>query len=501
MRQNERIWWISATALSLAAFSYFAGLGVRGLYTRLSGDRRYADGKPVGVASYPRFASAAPRVADPDASLRPATLYWEVLRKLNLYYVEQLPPDTRLAQGSVDAMLNQLDDPGTRFLSKTEFEALQAAASGQFNGVGAVLTVKRYNRETPDMTTEAPVPKSKIPQGPGIKTLTVVSVAPGGPAEKAGIQPGDRITEIDGHWVAPAHVSYRLLTQLTDPLGPQDLKPRDPDEPIENKPPDPEREKAKKEAEEISARWKNATDMPSAIQLLLGNTRENHELTIERGAPAKTLKVNVALGTTRAPVFSTRKLNPTTGYIQILAFNSGTAKQVESALSDFQKSGIKNLVVDLRNSPGGSLDAAQDTAALLLGSTKFAVLKERDATRKLVDHPLVLKGSARFKPSAVSVMIDGGTAGTSELVAAAIHEQLGARLVGSTTFGDGTEQTLFRLDDGSGVSITHAKMLTSKALDYDGKGLKPDVTPQGDPLDSAVKALSAPAIAGGNHGG
>lgn len=497
MRQNERIWWISATALSLAAFSYFAGLGVRGLYTRLSGER-YADGRPV--ASYPRFASAAPRVADPEASLRPATLYWEVLRKLNLYYVEQLPADTRLAQGSVDSMLNQLDDPGTRLLSKTEFEALQAAANGQYNGLGAVLTVKRYNRETPEMEAEAPLPKNKQPQSPGIKTLTVVSVAAGGAAEKAGLQPGDRITEIDGHWVAPAHVSYRLLTQLTDPLGPQDLKPRDPDEPVENKPPDPEREKAKKEAEEISARWKNATDMPSAIQLLLGNSRENHELTIERGAPAKTLRVNVSLGATRTPVFSTRKLNPTTGYIQILAFNGGTAKQVETALADFQKSGVKSLVIDLRNSPGGSLDAAQDTASLLLGSAKFAVLKERDASRKLVDHPLTLKGSARFKPAAVSVVVDGGTAGTSELFAAVLREQLGARLVGTTTFGDGTEQALFRLDDGSGVSVTRAKMLTSKALDFDGKGLKADVAPQGDPLDTAVRALSTPVVAGGNRG-
>jgi hypothetical protein len=76
-------------------------------------------------------------------------------------------------------MLNSLDDPGTRFLSKTEFDALQAAGTGQFHGLGAVLTVKRYSREAPDVTEEEDGAAPKNKQNPGIRTLTVVSVAPG----------------------------------------------------------------------------------------------------------------------------------------------------------------------------------------------------------------------------------------------------------------------------------------------------------------------------------
>src|SRR5207248_3102007 len=134
------------------------------------------------------------------------------------------PPDTRLAQGSVDAMLNQLDDPGTRLLGKTEVDALVGAGSGHYTGLGAVLAVTRYNSGATDALAEETAPKKPGPQKtltpervPGMRTLTVVSVAPGSPAAKAGILAGDHLTELDGHWIAPAHVSYRLLTQLTDP--------------------------------------------------------------------------------------------------------------------------------------------------------------------------------------------------------------------------------------------------------------------------------------------
>src|SRR5438045_4179565 len=99
MRQTQRVGWVSLTVISLAAFSFFAGLGLRGLISGVPNARQAADSALI----YQRVASAAPRVADPD--LRPATLYMEVLRKLQLYYVDPLPSNTKLALSSVDAML------------------------------------------------------------------------------------------------------------------------------------------------------------------------------------------------------------------------------------------------------------------------------------------------------------------------------------------------------------------------------------------------------------
>jgi carboxyl-terminal processing protease len=89
--------------------------------------------------------------------------------------------------------------------------------------------------------------------------------------------------------------------------------------------------------------------------------------------------------------------------------------------------------------------------------------------------------------------VDHGTSGSSELLAAALRDYAGAKLVGTTTFGDGTEQELIRLENGAGISITRAKMLTSKGVDFDGKGLQADLPATGDPIDAAVKALSGPS--------
>jgi C-terminal peptidase prc len=483
MRRNEQVWWVAATALSLAAFSFFAGLGLRGLHQRLT----QTEPTSASIFTYPQIASAAPR-AVPDPDLKPGALFHEVLQKLKVYYVEPLPSGTKLSYGAIDAMLNELKDPNTRFLTREEVEALRAASLGQYSGLGAVLTIRR---QAADEATAA-VPARE--RSPSVRTITVVSVPPGSPAEKAGLKPGDRITELNGRWIAPVHLSFRALTQLTDDLGPQDYRPRDPEEPVEPREPDPERQKARKELDEARSRWRNSTELPIVMQTLVSEDRGEHELTIERGQPAKTLKIKVNFGRTKVDAFSSRRLNDSTGYVQILAFNSETPKRLGDVLAEFQQSGIKNLVVDLRNNPGGSIEAARDAAGLLLGQVKLAVLQERDASRKLVDRGLFARGAARFKPASTSVLVDGGTAGSAELVAAALRDHLGAHLVGSTTFGDGTEQELIPLETGAGISITRAKMLTSKSLDFEGKGLKADVAPQGDPIETAVKTLSKPPL-------
>src|SRR3569833_518925 len=304
MRRKEQVWWVSATGLSLAAFSFFAGLGLRGLFKGLRGMK---GDRSTGLLGYPRIASTTTRGIEPD--VRPQTLYFEVLRKLQLYYVEQLPSNTQLAYGSIDAMLNSLDVPNSRLLSRTEVEALNSEARGEFPGLGAVLTVKRQTGRLEDEAaaaesdqhvtgqlpskqpgkTKAPKPAPEAPRG--MRTITVVSVAPGGPADKAGMHPGDRITEFDGLWIAPAHVSYRLLTQLTDSLGPQDLRPRDPNEPVEKINPDPRQDSAKKKADEVRERWKNATELPLVMEQLLKPNGGEHELTVERGHPTKSMKV------------------------------------------------------------------------------------------------------------------------------------------------------------------------------------------------------------------
>lgn len=488
--QKNQVWWVSATVLSLTTFSYFAGLGVRGLYSRLN------DPEPTesrSISPYPRLASVNPRVSEPD--LRPLQLYTEVLKRLQAYYVDPLPNDSLLARGAIDAMLAQLNDPNTRFLSKQEVSALQAATVGEYAGLGAVLTIQRGSaRGEVDLADE------NAPSRSGVKTITVVSVAPGGPADKAGIRAGDRITEIDGRWIAPTHVSYRLLTQLTDPLGQQDGRPRTVEEDPEPPQPADQREKSKRELEQTRNRWKSAAELPLILAGFVSEEKGEHELTIERSGPNRSLKVRVALGVTKIDTFNTRNLNPTTGYVQIHSFNASTPAHLAEALEKFEKGGIRNLVLDLRNSPGGTLEAARDAAGLLVGNARFATLKRRDAHRKLVEQPMnIVKAERKFKSGSIVVLVDRGTAGSSELFAAALRENLGARLLGADTFGDGAEQDVIRLEDGSGIAVTRARMLTGKGIDFDGKGLKVDRAVQGDPLEAALKLLATVRPAAGGR--
>src|SRR5205823_5928475 len=105
-RRNQRVIWLAGTTLLFSAFSFAAGFGVRGL-AGLVTSGRLAQGGAAGVGT--RLASAAPGADEPD--LRPAELYKDVYNKLHLFYVDPLPSDTQLAEGSIEQMLAELKDP------------------------------------------------------------------------------------------------------------------------------------------------------------------------------------------------------------------------------------------------------------------------------------------------------------------------------------------------------------------------------------------------------
>lgn len=505
IERQERAWWWATSLLVLAAFSFLSGLGMRGLYAHLSRSGATASNK----SEYPRIASAAPRVPDPD--VQPEWLYREVLSKLRNFYVEALPSRTVLASGSLQQMLEDLGDVNTRLLSPTETEAIQGSVNGEFTGLGAVLTIKKLpirRKAGSEDTANANLPMLAPARKPGApnpipmqRTIVVVSVAPGSPAEKAGLQTGDRIVEIDGRWVAPTHLSYRLLTQLTDPLGPQDGRPLEDDEismPVKERTAEEKKEdqERQKEVDEARGRWKAATDLGTAMEALYGGASGKHRLGIERGKAGEKLEVQVDLQPTRFEVFTTKQL-PKAGYVQFRAFNSTSADKLNQALAGFQSAGLKNLVVDLRGNAGGTLENVQAVAGALLGDAKIAILKERDADRKLVDRGLMGKGpKSAFKPAAITVLVDGGTAGSAEVLAAALRDVSAARILGTSTFGDGTYQELVRLENGSGFTLTRARTLTGKGVEFEGKGIQPDEAIEGDPLEAAQKQFATGAQPG-----
>src|SRR5438552_671749 len=139
-RRNQRVIWLAGTTLFFSGFSFAAGFGIRGLYGLVTSGRLTATNVANSIAKYPRVASTAPGAGEPD--LRPAELFKDVYNKLHLFYVDPLPSDTQLAEGSIDQMLAELKDPNTRLVSAQEWSAIQDLEQGNLRGLGAVLTVK-----------------------------------------------------------------------------------------------------------------------------------------------------------------------------------------------------------------------------------------------------------------------------------------------------------------------------------------------------------------------
>jgi len=238
--------------------------------------------------------------------------------------------------------------------------------------------------------------------------------------------------------------------------------------------------------------------MNVAMESLVAGQPGEHELTVERPGQKEPLKLKVTFADGQTEQFASRKLNATTGYIRLGAIRGTTPKEFEKALADLQGQGAQNLVLDLRRSPGGSLDAVEQIAGLLVPNGTVLVSKERDASRKLVEKKIAVKKPASTKvkpPAAISVLVDGGTAGAAEVLAACLRDDRGAKLVGEKTFGDGTEQQFIPLRNGAAVSVTHAAMLSPKGAEIEVKGLTPDLPggPGDQGIEAGVKALASGA--------
>ncbi|MCA9375539.1 MAG: S41 family peptidase [Candidatus Doudnabacteria bacterium] len=155
----------------------------------------------------------------------------------------------------------------------------------------------------------------------------------------------------------------------------------------------------------------------------------------------------------------------------ILTFDQETTKEVKEQLDVIEKEGADGIVIDLRNNPGGLLNASIDIADLFLPDGQLVVTEQFRNGKKNEFH--TKHGVTTDLP--VVVLVNVGSASASEIVAGALKDQAGAPLVGEKTFGKGSVQELETLKDGSSVRITVAEWLTPAGTHLDGEGLTPDI--------------------------
>jgi len=251
--------------------------------------------------------------------------------------------------------------------------------------------------------------------------LTVVSPLEGTPADRAGIKPGDKIVKIDDE----------LIRGIT---------------------------------------------IMDAAKKLRGKKGTSVKLEIVREKSPRTLKFTIVRDIIKIKSIKNAHFIPDTkiGYIRIVEFQKRTANDLRTSLQKLEKGGLKGLILDLRNNPGGLLDSAIDVADEFIKENKLVVYTEGRSPKEKRNY---YSKRAPILPGEVPlvILINKGSASASEIVVGAVQDWERGTILGTTSFGKGSVQNVIPLPDGSALKLTIAKYYTPKGVCIEGKGIKPDI--------------------------
>jgi carboxyl-terminal processing protease len=292
----------------------------------------------------------------------------------------------------------------------------------------------------PDSYKEMQVETSGSFGGLGIEVtlrddvLTVVAPIEGTPAYRAGLQPGDRIVKIDG-----------LVTK--------DMQ------------------------------------LPDAVKRMRGKPGTKVTISIVREGWTEPKDFDINREQIRVQSVRTQDLGSGIGYIKLRQFQEQTPQDLDQAIDRFIKNGMKALILDMRNNPGGLLTAAVEVSEKFIEDGKLVVYTEgriRSQNMRFSAHSK--KGYGTLP---MVVLVNQGSASASEIVAGALQDWGRATVVGTQTFGKGSVQTIIPLSDGSGLRLTTAKYFTPKGRSIHGKGITPDIIVE-VPKDATARDRATP---------
>lgn len=297
---------------------------------------------------------------------------------LESYYVDTVNID-QLTNQAIRDVLHKLD-PHSSYISKEEVKEMNEPLQGNFDGIGISFNVHK-------------------------DTILIISVVSGGPSQKVGIMPGDRIIQIDTAKVAGVGITSK----------------------------------------QVMAKLKGKKGVIVKLKILRRNEPELLDFAISRD---------------RIPIHSldaAYKVNKNTGYIKLSRFSKTTISEVTPILQQYNKEKVTNLIIDLTGNGGGYLDVAFSLADEFLEKDKTIVYtKGLHSERK--DYMSTEKGN--FEKGNVIVMIDESSASASEIFAGAIQDWDRGLIVGRRSFGKGLVQRPLTFPDGSELRLTVARYYT-----------------------------------------
>lgn len=303
----------------------------------------------------------------------------------------------------------------------TSEERIQGAIEGMVDSYGDPYTVYMPPADTASFEENIAGNFSGVGMEVGLREGLVTVIAPlvGTPAEKAGILAGDVIVKID----------------------------------------------------EVST---EGMRIDEAVNLIRGEKGTVVNLQLYREGKSEFLNIPVTRDTINIPTVKTEKIEKTF-VISLYSFNAVAETKMQEALNEYKNSGATSLVLDLRGNPGGFLQSAVSIASYFLPAGKVVVKEQfSDSTNDDVFRSNG-KQVGSFTPANLVVLVDGGSASASEILAGALKDHQVATIIGAQTFGKGSVQELIKLDDGSSLKVTVARWLTPNGVSISAGGLAPDI--------------------------
>lgn len=243
----------------------------------------------------------------------------------------------------------------------------------------------------------------------------------------------------------------------------------------------------------VNVDGRDITDMElsSAVALIKGDKGTSVTLEVIRGT--ERLTFSAVRDAVEAKTVSYTLLDNNIGYLSISQFEEVTTKQFKAAVEDLQSQGMKGLVIDIRNNPGGLLDTVVGMLKYMLPDGLIVYTEDKQGNRK------EYKGQDNDEFNLpLAVIVNGNSASASEIFVGAIQDYGKGTIIGTQTYGKGIVQTVKPLTDGSAIKFTIAKYFTPKGQDIHGKGVTPDMVVEYDTdadvdtqLDAAIKNVEA----------
>ena len=333
----------------------------------------------------------------------------------------------KLSHGAIKGLIEALDDPYAAYLGAEEYALYQDRLEGSFGGIGAVITVDEEGQ------------------------ITIVAPIIGTPAQREGIMPGDRILEIDGETTEDMSLIEAILKIRGEPGTQVTLLV-----------------------------LHHSEDVPEDIVI----TREEIEVTTiypkmlsDTPAPTATPPHTPTATPTVTPTPTSTPTPANIAYIEVKHFSSRTGDEMVSALEEIATSDVRGIILDLRDNPGGLLDAAVDIASQFLDEGIVTYVIDGKGNEEILE--VREGGLATDLP--LAVLVNSNTASGSEVVAGALQDHGRGIVIGTKTLGKGRVNHFHELSDGSAIYITVAWWYTpgdkyNNRRQIEGQGILPDVT-------------------------